>query len=361
MSYPARHFFMSGNTTEGFYSYFDYIIDQREAKRIYCIKGGPGLGKSTFMKNIGVEMEEINHKVEYIHCSSDCNSIDGVVISDKKVALLDGTAPHVVDPKNPAAVDEILNIGEFWDREKITQHKTQIIDLNQKISINFSRAYKYLKAAKHIYNDINDIYSKALDNGAFDIYACGIKNTELKKFPINNKTGKIRKGFAGSISPQGLVNYIDTLSDNTYKKIIVRGEPGTRSDILIKKIMNDAVQRGLDVEAFYCPMDPQNKIEHLIIPDAKIAILTSNEYHYIECNCERIIDLNKITNMEKLKDDKEVLKYNKRILDNLINRAIFTIKQAKLLHDDLETYYTKYMNFDKLNNLKERIIREIIE
>lgn len=61
----------------------------------------------------------MGYNLEYMHCSSDSESLDGIVIPAKKVALLDGTAPHVVDPKNPGAVDEIINLGDFWDEEGI--------------------------------------------------------------------------------------------------------------------------------------------------------------------------------------------------------------------------------------------------
>jgi MoxR-like ATPase len=89
-----RHMFPGGNTSLGFFSYYDYILSQDEATRIICIKGGPGVGKSTFMRKIGEEMQKRGYNVEFMHCSSDNNSLDGVVIPAIKVALLDGTAPH---------------------------------------------------------------------------------------------------------------------------------------------------------------------------------------------------------------------------------------------------------------------------
>ena len=43
--------FLSANTTKGFVSlYGDFL----KGKKQYIIKGGPGTGKSTLMKNIGV-------------------------------------------------------------------------------------------------------------------------------------------------------------------------------------------------------------------------------------------------------------------------------------------------------------------
>ena len=35
-----RHMFPGGNTSLGFFSYYDYILSQEEANRIICIKGG---------------------------------------------------------------------------------------------------------------------------------------------------------------------------------------------------------------------------------------------------------------------------------------------------------------------------------
>ena len=48
----VRNLYPGGNTPDGFYSYYNYILPQREAEKIFCIKGGPGTGKSTLMKNI---------------------------------------------------------------------------------------------------------------------------------------------------------------------------------------------------------------------------------------------------------------------------------------------------------------------
>ena len=35
-----RHYFPGNNTPLGFFSYYKYILGQREANKIICIKGG---------------------------------------------------------------------------------------------------------------------------------------------------------------------------------------------------------------------------------------------------------------------------------------------------------------------------------
>ncbi|HHY39366.1 MAG TPA: ATPase [Clostridia bacterium] len=90
-----KRVFPGGNTPQGFYSFYDQIITP-DATRILVIKGGPGVGKSTFIRTIGDEMVKYGYDVEFHHCSSDNRSLDGVVIPAIGVALIDGTSPHRV-------------------------------------------------------------------------------------------------------------------------------------------------------------------------------------------------------------------------------------------------------------------------
>ena len=48
-------YFAAANSYKGFKSYFDRIFAPEQFDRIYIIKGGPGTGKSSIMKNIVLE------------------------------------------------------------------------------------------------------------------------------------------------------------------------------------------------------------------------------------------------------------------------------------------------------------------
>ncbi|MEG2679595.1 MAG: hypothetical protein RR949_06600, partial [Oscillospiraceae bacterium] len=62
---------------------------------IYYLKGGPGCGKSTLMNAVGRQARDAGLDAEYILCSGDPDSLDGIVIPALGVAVADGTAPHV--------------------------------------------------------------------------------------------------------------------------------------------------------------------------------------------------------------------------------------------------------------------------
>ncbi len=345
-----RHYFLGGNTPYGFYSYYNYLIDQKDANKIYCIKGGPGTGKSSLMKKIAKHMEGAGFTVDYAHCSSDPKSLDGIVINEKSIAFVDGTSPHIVDPKTPGAVDLILNMGGFWDEDGIHSHKDDIIPLGTEISYLFSHAYNYLASAKCIWDDTNKMYLKAISNTAHKRFADKI--TELKTLPLADNMGKKRKLFSTAFTPEGVISTIDTLTEG-YRVYTLKGYTG---DVL-SVISDIASSKGLYTECYYNPMEPSKHIEHLVIPKMHIAFVTSDNLH--KSDTGDIIDFSEYydkTIYDKYSPD---ITYNEHLINELIKKTSDTIFKAKKLHDELEKCYIPYMDFGKIDKLYENIIEAL--
>lgn len=348
-----RHLFPGGNTSQGFYSYYDYILPQEIANRIIVIKGGPGVGKSSFMRKIGEDLFEEGYDLEFMHCSSDNNSLDGIVIPKLKAALIDGTAPHIVDPKNPGCVDEIIHLGDYWDEDGIIEYKKEIMEANKEISSIFNRAYRYLKAAKNIYDDIEIIYGKSTNFAKVNKLCEELIEKLFGGLIASDNIGKSRHLFASAITPDGLKNFIDSLLAKVENIYILKGEPGIGKSTTISQINIVANIKGLDTEVYHCAFDPV-KIDHLYIPILNTMIVTSNEYHNIyKTNGEEIIDFNKFTSNNEIKKYATELNYDKKVFNELLNQAITTISSAKRLHDLMETYYIPNMDFEKVE--KKRI------
>ena len=95
---PHIQYFLGANSPSGFYSLYSELLPPETARAIYILKGGPGCGKSTLMRKIGARMEQEGLETEYILCSGDPDSLDAVILPQKAVAVVDGTAPHGVVP-----------------------------------------------------------------------------------------------------------------------------------------------------------------------------------------------------------------------------------------------------------------------
>lgn len=355
-----RSYFPGGNTPNGYISFFDSCIDWQNANRIIIIKGGPGVGKSTIMKRIGMEMLKNGFDIEYLHCSSDSNSLDGVVIPKLKIAILDGTPPHLMDPKFPGAVDEILNLGEFWDTEGLVKIKTQIQALKAKNKSCYQRAYNYLKMAQIAHEDLRDIYSKASNskmlrrktNQILEQIFAGLKNSEE---PTHTK-----HLFASGITPEGLVNFLDSLFSGLDKRYILTGYPGTGKSELLKKVVLEAEKKGLQLEVFHCPLNVE-KIDHIIIKDLNIGFITSIRPHTFEKlkDTDEIIDFNEGLIESKLDGYKDTINYDNSIKWELLQKAVKSLEETKKVHDELEKCYVQNMNYSEVNERREQIISRI--
>ena len=91
------YFFLGANSEEGFFSLYDQLLGGR-LDDLMILKGGPGCGKSTFMRRVGAAMERAGERVVYINCSGDPDSLDAAIFLDRNAAIVDGTSPHAAAP-----------------------------------------------------------------------------------------------------------------------------------------------------------------------------------------------------------------------------------------------------------------------
>ncbi|MDO9535169.1 MAG: PRK06851 family protein [Bacillota bacterium] len=354
----VRKVFPGSNSAFGFFSFYDQIIGP-DAVRIFMIKGGPGVGKSTLMKKIGEEMLSRGYDLEYHYCSSDPQSLDGLVVPGLRIAIMDGTAPHIVDPRHPGAVDEIIHLGNFWDEAGIRKNKTSIIRITSEIGRLFQNAYRHLSTTKSYLEAMESYYS--LD-GILNKRSLDFLGLELLEEILTGKTaagggpGKIRRLFASAITPEGPINYLDSLVNHLISIYIIHGDYRTGKRKIIESIMDGALMRGFYVEAYHCALDP-DKVDHIIIPELGAAVFNSLEPHYFTGGESwREIDTAEFIASFPKDLQAEHSDFTVRYRSSL-KEAISFLTRAKAAHDELEEYYIPNMNFAEI----DRVCRDTLE
>ncbi|PPA69731.1 PRK06851 family protein [Jeotgalibacillus proteolyticus] len=360
MAGKIRHYFAGGNTAKGFHHFFESNLSS--LSRLWILKGGPGTGKSTLMKQIGHAWLEKGYDVEWIHCSSDPDSLDGLIIPSLQIGLVDGTAPHILEPTAPGAKEDYVNLGQAWDRKKLEGQIEEVAKYNKEIEESYQKAYKIFAEALLIHDEWEKIYIENLDREAANQLAESYVSSLFGNVNLN-KQGEVKHRYLGAATSQGAVDYIPNLTYELPQRYFIKGRPGTGKSTLLKKVAKAAEERGLDAEIYHCGFDPES-LDMVIVRELGFAIFDSTAPHeyFPERDGDEILDTyEKIikpgTDEENLP---QIQTIQKRYTEKM-NEATACLKKAKYIHDDLESIYIQAMNFERVEKIQQAIHAEIEE
>ena len=347
-----KKYFLASNSCEGFVSYFDTSYDPNDGWKAYIIKGGPGTGKSTFMKKVAKACQDRGYKPHICPCSSDPDSLDLVVIPEIKTVIMDGTAPHTTDPKYAGAVENILNFGEFWDTEKLSGRQSEIIAVTNNNKVLHKTASIYLLTAGNLLKDNFLREQKAINETKIKDYALKLCRKNIKG---KGKRAEEKVRFLSAVSPQGVVSFPETIFKYTNSPIIIKDMYGAVSNKILKEIRAFALNMGFRVLSLKNPFLPQY-LEHIVIPELNFAVVTENNFIHFNCDSRRV-HFERFVDKDKLNVKR--LKYNKKAANELLNSAVDTLKLAKKVHDDLEKFYIDAIDYNKLDNFTNEFLEKI--
>jgi hypothetical protein len=357
----VKNFYAGSNSSVGFYSLFEDAL--KDLDRIFILKGGPGTGKSTFMRKLGLVFIEKGFDLEYLHCSSDNQSIDGIIIPQLKLGFVDGTSPHLVEPKYPGVRETLIDLGTFSNNRFLRAHKHELIKLIDERASKFKEAYHIFALAKKVHLEKEKLYVGSMNFAK----ANKITNQLIERIFTDQKkeeeTPSIKKRFFGAATPKGAVNFIDNITENIQKRYIIKGRPGSGKSTLMKKIGKFAEEKGVSVEYYPCAFDP-NSLDMVIIPAYSTAILDGTAPHVVDATRKN----DEIVDMFELCMDRNIEKKYKKQLQNLdieyknkMTLGTNYLSEAKRLQDVLEEYYKQAMDFNAVNEKREQVLEEIFE
>lgn len=334
----VTNFFVGANSGEGFRNLFSEMVDLEDTYDFLVLKGGPGVGKNTFMREIGRCAEEAGLAVEYLWCSGDPDSLDGVVIPELRSAVADGTSPHVIEPQYPAAVDRYVDLGRFYDLTAAKAAVEEVKAHTHAYKAAYVRAYHSLKAARQVELDAVASMAKSFDSDRLERRVTGVIARELRA--RGNQRGKTTRRFLGSITHKGCVWRFDSV-DVLCHKVYELADTWELAGGALARLHAAAVEKGWDTIVCLSPED-LNHIEHLLIPGLGLAFVTSCPGMDYGQKPYRRVRLDAMAETE----GKSRLRFQTRMTALLREEAVDALKEAKRNHDALEAVYNPYVDFD---------------
>ncbi len=358
--------FFGGNTRRGFYCLFDSIV-MAKARRLYILKGNPGSGKSTIIHRVGRALEQLGKPVEYYRCASDYESLDGLYSPSTGVALVDGTAPHQIDPQLAGVRDLVINLDECrCDTLLRNMPPEEFATLRRRIKAHFTSAYGYLEIA----GTCQDItWSLMQQSSAVDFDRLKQKAADLaeliSKLPAEKRLPqhlpRQRSGFLGAFTPQGPKSESQAVEDRAQRCWILQGGSELLHHALLSRIVDAVDLRGINYWAFFSPLDP-DLLKHCFFPDRGAAIISAAGAGF-NGSCS--------DQTESVTADSMGLEISGWLAGQIdpfnctqrtaIQRATGQLASARSTHKELEKQYRCSMDFSCLDAVCEELICDITD
>ena len=301
-------------------------------------------------------MEQEGLAAEYILCSCDPASLDALVLPQLKIALVDGTAPHVVEPKYPGAVERYVNMGACYDTAALSQLRSEIMSCMSGYKGCYQRAYRCLDASSSIFEDVR---STLLTDGLAEKLAKRARGILSRELPRRRGvTGQVRQRFLGAVTHMGQLCLFDTALVQCGRIYELSDSYGLAHELLIH-LLAGAVSGGYDVVACPDPMAP-DRLAHLLIPQLGLAFLTSSPALPFPGTPYRRLRLDAAADREILRHNRPRLRFARKVSAALLEEAVASLEQAKAMHDDLEAVYNPHVNFGLVNEIAQAIGDEIL-
>lgn len=330
--------FAASNSSHGFQSYYSDFFDRESIGWVYAIKGGPGTGKSRFMRDVAQAGEANGWTAELIYCSSDADSLDGVILTKNgaSMAFLDATAPHVYEPTRPGFREEIVNLGVFWNAEKLHQKKEEIESLNAQKGNAYRRAYRYLSAYGEISENRRALVAPYLKERAIERFAQKL----LQRIP-NGDGFQFSTALMHSIGMQGAVGF-DTYFAQAETILLIEDCRGC-GERLMEALYRTAAQKGLCVRVSRDPI-LSDSVDGLFLCESRMMIST--------CPSElcrfphRTVSTRRFVETGRMRNVRASVNFTERMRSALLSEAILEMENVKRHHFRLEEIYAASMDFE---------------
>lgn len=341
-------YFLGANTKDGFYSLYDGFCSA-DGDFLTVIKGGPGTGKSGFMRKIGECAEAHGLDAEYVACSGDPDSLDGVYIPALRRGWADGTAPHVLDPRRFGITGDYLNIGDFIRAPLSGRVMSCANHIYESYQGEYAAAYAYISAA----GELRTAYAPRLfGNDELSALRRRIRGILRRQHAAGVATAPARR-FMHALSCKGEIYLSDEITKLCRLVYIFDNGLGGAGEALM--IANEEAE-AIGAERVIChdPIDP-SRIDALLLPKASLAF-AADGYDIPDA---RHIRLDAMLSASALRPYRAEIKEGRRLSERAVGMALEHLRRAKALHDELEECYKAQMDFPALTEFTEKYIEGI--
>ncbi|AET70860.1 hypothetical protein Desor_5486 [Desulfosporosinus orientis DSM 765] len=331
----VRHYFAEGLTTRGYISLLPNMMPTW--KRVYVLLGGPGTGKSTMIKIIGLELLDRGYEIDFLRSVRDPDSMAGFIMPRMGLAVLDAMEVSPLRWQAPGVVEKFTDFSMFCDEVKLERERSSILEMEKALqelqmtledelaaelgSLLGSRSTKPLKDkgnSSWILGNSAQLKVKKENTGPWPLAENALKL--LQKSVVN-------PFFLHGLTPDGWLNLAPHfLAD--FDQIRLEGDDTLDA---LDWVLREAQQLGQLIEIVLHPLNPDDVIG-ITFPERHLAIWQGNP--------------------ENLEDQGLARPLSKTLKDTLSSWHAYRAQ--------LKGIYMDAVNFDQVDTYRETVLNQIL-
>lgn len=352
----AKHqprFFLGANTPLGFVSRMDQLCDPQHFARVMILKGGPGDGKAMLLSRVAAALEAAGRSTERIACPLSPDRLDAVATAD--AAVLDGSAPYLVEPRYPGAVENLVWMGDCWDERALRARREEILTLTRQKDLLCEQSARYLAAADALLADNWRLALESTDAAKIERQAERIASKEFS----SGSGASERVRLLCAMTASGYLLFSDTARLLADRIVLIEDEYGPSSSLLLASLRRRALEAGCAVLSCPSPMAPFERIEHLFLPELSLGFVTSNSLAQPKLEPVRIINARRFTVRAALSLHKKRIGFNKKAARQMLLQAQALLADALATRRALEAIYAPAVDFEQVESLACRVVGQM--
>ena len=219
----------------------------------------------------------------------------------------------------------------------------------------YQRACRCLTGAAQLAEDDRTILLTQELESRMARRARGILSREMKG--VGTEDGRATQRFLGGVTWQGVLQRAETVVSLCERIYELSDSWGLAHSMLVQ-LSAGAMASGRDVILCPSPLCP-DRLEHVLVPSLSLAFVSSVPAAPWPGKPYRRIRMDAMADRELLRRNKARLRFSRRVQAALTEEAVSALAQAKGMHDRLEAVYNPHVDFGRVYQTADGIIRRL--
>jgi len=299
--------------------------------------GGPGTGKSTIIKVIGLELLDRGYDIDFLRSVRDPNSMAGFIIPRMGLAMLDAMEVSPLRWQAPGVVEKFTDFSLFCNELKLEKQRSSIIELEKRL------VDLQMTLEDELASELNSVIGprgskRSMEKGNISWILGNSAQLKVKKentgpWPLAENALKllqksvINPFFLHGLTTEGWLNLAPHFLTD-FDQIRLEGDETLDA---LDWVLREAQQLGQLIEIVLHPLNPDEVIG-IAFPERHLAIWQGNP--------------------ENLQDQGLDLPLSETLKE--------TLASWQTNRSQLKGIYVEAVNFDQVDSFRETLINQIL-